>query len=90
MTIDLDFKQQLNRTLAIVRRLSEGERIKLPSGHTIGMGEDMTIGFMMEYPNGEWRISRLSTIDLKQLNDELNDCPFPYLPMTRATLEAQP
>lgn len=83
MTIDLDFKQQLNRTLAIVRRLSEGEIVKLPGGQTIGMGEDMTIGFMAEYPGGEWRISGLSTIDLKQLNNELNACPLPYLPATK-------
>lgn len=85
-----DFKRQLNRTLAAVRRLSEGEQIKLPTGHTIMMGEDMTIGYAIEYPDGSFRISGMSTIDLKELNVLLNKHfqNFPYLPVTRRELDS--
>jgi hypothetical protein len=87
-----NFEIQFNRTLAAVRRLSEGEQIKLPTGHTIMMGEDMTIGYALEYPDGSFRISGMSTIDLKELNALLNEHfqNFPYLPVTRRELDIKP
>lgn len=86
-SLELGFDKQLKRTLAVVHRMAEGEHLVLPSGLTIGMAEDMTIGYMVQYPDGIWRISALSTIDLKQLNDELNNCPFPYFPTATKMLK---
>ena len=85
--LELDFDKQLKRTLAVIRRMAEGEHLVLPNGLTIGMAEDMTIGYMLQYPDGTWRISGLSTIDLKQLNDELNNCPFPYFSIAAKILK---
>jgi hypothetical protein len=50
------------RTLSVVNQLASGKRLHVPDG-IIGMGEDMSIGYM----HGE-RISGLATIDLAQLD----------------------
>ncbi|MCP4539459.1 MAG: hypothetical protein GY832_20165 [Chloroflexi bacterium] len=59
------------RTLAIVREMAHGKILTLSDGHRIGMGEDMTIGYMAKYPDGKEFISGLATMDLAQLNDLL-------------------
>ena len=69
---DQDIEWQLRRTLAIIRQMADGMHLTLPNGQRIGMGEDLSIGFMFEM-NGEWRVGGLSTLDLKGLNEVLNE-----------------
>ena len=59
------------RTLSIVRQLAQGRILTLPTGGTIGMGKDMGIGFIMTESDGEERISSWPTMDLRQLNQLL-------------------
>lgn len=58
------------RTISIVKQLADGKILKLPCGE-IGMGEDMSIGFLYTREDGSQVIGGLATIDLKQLNDLL-------------------
>lgn len=60
------------RTLAIVNRLADGHRLTLPDGNILAMGEDMSIGFIIKFPDQEEGISMMSTMDLKGLNELLN------------------
>lgn len=67
-----DQQIQLNRTIRVVKELSEGKVLHLPDGSgTIAMGEDMSIGFCYQVHN-RYCISPLATVDLKQLNELLN------------------
>lgn len=61
------------RTLSIVQQLAQGKRLTLPTGQVIGMGEDMSIGFLIQRAGGEECIAGLSTMDLAQLNRLLNE-----------------
>lgn len=61
----------INRTLAIVKQLSQGKKLNLPNGYKIGMGVDMSIGFVMIDSTGKEGIGGLSTMDLKQLDQLL-------------------
>ena len=54
----------IQRTLAIVQQLAKGMWLTIPDVGTIGMGEDMSIGFMLEI-DGEAHVAGLSTMDLK-------------------------
>ena len=58
-------------TLAIVRELAQGKRLTLSDGLVIGMGEDMSIGFVIVGSDGSEHIAGLSTMDLCQLNQLL-------------------
>lgn len=71
------------RTLAIVRELAHGKKLSI-DGRTIAMGEDMSIGFEITGSDGEIRIGGLSTMDLAQLNNLLNqhNIHFPVLKPT--------
>lgn len=61
----------INRTLAIVKQLSEGKTQKLPNGQKIAMGVDMSIGFVMYSETGDETIGSLSAMDLRQLDQLL-------------------
>jgi hypothetical protein len=61
------------RTLSIVRELSLGKTLTLPSGHTIGMGDDLSIGYIMTDHKGGQFIGGLATMDLKALNRILTE-----------------
>lgn len=58
------------RTLAIVRRLAEGDRLTLPDGHILAMGADMAIGYATQLspPDGDWYLSLLERMDLAALD----------------------
>ena len=58
----------IRRTLSIVRELSLGKVLTLPSGHMIGMGDDMSIGGILVRQDGSRGVAGLSTMDLKDLN----------------------
>ena len=68
---------QLTRTLSIVRELAKGRTLRL-SDYEIGMAEDLTIGIVMRNSKGEKSIGGLSSMDLKCLNNllEENDIRF--------------
>lgn len=65
-------EQQLNRTLSFIKRFFEGKHLTLKDGSKIGMGEDLTIGYIMTNTLGAEGISPMATLDVKQLNDILN------------------
>ena len=52
------------RTLAIVRRMADGEPLFLPNGDVLALGADLTIGYAVEQAPGDWRISPLATLAL--------------------------
>lgn len=83
--MELDFDMQLKRTIAIIRRMGEGEHVVLPSGYRIGMGVDMSIGFM-HGSDEEWSVSGLSTLDIKELNEILNKNEI-YFPIPKPPSE---
>ncbi len=64
---------EIARTLSIVQQLAQGQRLTLPDGQQIGMGQDMSIGFVFAKANGNAHIGGLSTMDLCQLNQLLNE-----------------
>ena len=66
-------REDLTRTLSIVQQLAQGKRLTLPTNQVIGMGEDMSIGFLIQHADGEERIAGLSIMDLAQLNQLLNE-----------------
>lgn len=68
--VPLNFER--SRTLQIVKLLAKGKRLSLPDGTQIGMGEDMSIGFVLTGSDGVETIGGLSTMDLSQLNTILN------------------
>ena len=58
---------EVNRTLAIVKLLSEGDILKLKDNSEIGMAENMKIGYIF---NGG--ISDMASMTLEDLNNILN------------------
>jgi len=72
--------EQMNiaRTLAILRQMAQGKRLKLPDGHEIAMAEDMTIGFVVEI-RGQEGVSQMSEMTLRELDQLLtaNHISFP-------------
>lgn len=64
---------EIARTLSIVQQMAQGKRLHLPNGQKIGMGEDMSIGFVITKANGVAHIGGLSTMDICQLNRLLNE-----------------
>lgn len=62
---------EIYRTLSVLKQMADGRILRLPIG-MIGMGEDMTIGFILTHEDGTQTIGGLSTLDLKQLNQLLN------------------
>lgn len=60
----------LPRTLAIVRELAQGKHLVLPCGK-LGMGEDLSIGFLLDDGHGHQTIAGLSTMDLRELDQLL-------------------
>jgi len=58
------------RTLSIVHALMEGKRLELPHC-TIAMAEDMSIGFVIKRPDGEYIVEDLG---LGALNKMLDKC----------------
>lgn len=60
-------ENKFRRTMTVVKELSEGKKITL-DGVVFGMGEDMSIGAVLNNGKGEEFISGLCTIDIKQLN----------------------
>jgi hypothetical protein len=73
----MTFEQQLKRTIECVELLANGKFLRLEDGQIIAMSDDMLIGYVLNV-NGELLMSELSTIDLKQLNDILNQFPLSY------------
>ena len=67
----MDKDLQLQRTLSIVRQLAQGKTLPLPDGHRIAMGEDFSIGYLLEKSDGTCFVGGLSTMDLKELNETL-------------------
>ena len=65
-------KQELNRTIFIIREMAEGKTLKLSDGFTVGMGEDMSIGYLISHEDGSTTIGGLSTLSLCELNTLLN------------------
>lgn len=63
---------ELARTLSIVKELAMGKTLHLPDGYRIGMGQDMSIGYLHTL-RGEDYVSGLATMDLAQLNHLLNE-----------------
>lgn len=61
------------RTLAIVRQLAQGKHLTLPSGQVIGMGKDMSIGFVMIDSDSIEHIGGLLTLDLSELDQLLTE-----------------
>ena len=74
-----DLQYQNNRTMAVVKDLFNGKRLTLSDGKVVAMGDDLRIGFVMFSFNpeiGKWTergIGGLTTMDLKEFNDLLND-----------------
>lgn len=66
-------EQERVRTLSIVQQLAQGKWLHLPNGQKIGMGQDMSVGFVFTMSDGAEHIGGLSTMDLCQLNKLLNE-----------------
>lgn len=65
---------EFTRTVSIIKELYSGKRLHLGTGHTIAMGEDLSIGFVFRnMTTGEETVGGLATLDLKQLNQLLNE-----------------
>lgn len=62
----------ITRTLSIVRELAHGKTVKLPSGFTLVMGTDMTIGFGHGEKNRPDFVSHINDMSLRQLHELLN------------------
>ena len=75
-----DFEGQFNRTIVVVEYLAGGKTLKVGE-YKIGMGSDMSIGFMHTRDGIDY-VDGLSTMDLRQLNEVLNDCSItlPLIP----------
>ena len=67
-------QQAIARTLSIVGELASGKRLVLPDSRVIAMREDMTIGFILFHSDGNETIGGWTTLDLRQLNDLLEEC----------------
>ena len=61
-------KDNVARTLSIVREMAMGKQLTLPTGDKVGMGENMMIGAVYVDSNGNEGISPLSSMDLQQLD----------------------
>ena len=64
-------EEDINRTFSILREFREGKQLLLPNGQRIGMGIDLSIGFIYDYGNGREGIGGMATLDLKELNKVL-------------------
>lgn len=68
----------LPRTLGIIKEMYEGHRISLKSGGVIGMGEDLTIGYVLfdgdpsKPETKEIGVSSSVDLTVKQLNEIFN------------------
>lgn len=71
-------REDIARTISVLRELAEGKELHLPNGQVIAMGEDASIGFLYTDADGDSRISGLATIDFKQLNDLLEKHKLGY------------
>jgi len=60
-----EFDLQMSRTLSVVRQLAKGKQLTLSESLTLGMGENMAIGFVYKFNSGEKVVDDLS---LSQLN----------------------
>jgi len=63
-----EFDLQMSRTLSVVRQLAKGKQLTLSESLTLGMGENMAIGFVYKFNSEEKVVDDLS---LSQLNDLL-------------------
>lgn len=59
-------KHQFARTMSIIKELAKGKRLTV-GRHTLVMGDDMTIGFLMTRRDGSEFVT--SSITLKGVND---------------------
>lgn len=60
-----EFDLQFARTMSVVRQLAKGKHLRL-GDIKIGMGEDMTIGFVTEWLDG---VRITDDLSIKHLND---------------------
>jgi len=60
-----EFDLQMSRTLSVVRQLAKGKQLTLSESLTLGMGENMAIGFVYKFNSEEKVVDDLS---LSQLN----------------------
>lgn len=63
---------EIRRTLSILNEFIDGKVLSLPDGYRIGMGEDLSIGYLASSEGKDDWVLGLSTMDLKQLNGILN------------------
>lgn len=73
-----DREMRTGRTLSIVRQMAKGRLLTLPDSHVVGMGEDMTVGFVVTI-RGEEGVSSISEMTLRELDELLTkaDVGFP-------------
>jgi hypothetical protein len=53
--------------------MAQGKTLTLPNGGELGMGEDMSIGFLLHHRDGSVTIGGLSTMDLALLDQLLTE-----------------
>lgn len=63
---------EAKRTLAIVNKLAEGQKLVLPDGTSIGMDGEMNIGYISQLEDGTDVFLDILTISLSELNNILN------------------
>jgi len=55
-------------TISVIKQMYDGKILTLPTGERIGMGEDLSIGFIMKNSKGKEGIAPLATLTLKDLH----------------------
>lgn len=68
----IELGHDLIRTLAIIRQLALGKRLVLPDGTTVAMGDDYTVGFVINV-RGVDQVSQLSDLTVRELNKLCNE-----------------
>lgn len=68
---ELELKWQFRRTMAVLTDLFAGQQVTLADGHRIGMGIDLTVGFILTHADGSETVGGLEDLSLKQLNQLL-------------------
>lgn len=71
-------REDIARTISVIRELADGKELHLPNNRIIAMGEDACIGYVYEDASGETRISGLATLDFAQLNTLLEKYKIGY------------
>lgn len=71
-------REDIARTISVLRELAEGKELHLPNRQIIAMGEDACVGYVYTDASGETRISGLATLDFAQLNSILEKNKIGY------------